>query len=284
MATQTITQSMSTQVHGAGILGLVAGDGKLPALLARSAKNKGYKVIALCLSESAVARVEPHADKTVLIAPGQLGKNMGIMKSHNVDSVVFIGKVPKLSILKNIAKFDWIAIKELSKMPDFADDTIQRAIGNLTEEHGVKVLTQSEFLRELFPDYGVITKRQPTAAEYVDIEYGMRIAKEIARLDIGQTVIVRNQMLMAIEAIEGTDEAIKRAVQLARGPVVVCKVAKQSHDQRFDIPAAGLNTLKSMLGEKPGGVLAVGAHETMLVDREEMAQFADEHGIAIIAV
>lgn len=281
MATQTITPPSA---NATGILGLIAGDGKLPALLARSAKNKGYKIVALCLSESAVARVEPHADAVYEIAPGQIGKNIGILKRENVDSVVFIGKVPKLSVLKNIAKFDWTAVRELSKLPDFADDTIQRAVGNLAEANGVKVLTQSEFLRHLFPDYGVITKRQPTAAEYADIEYGMRIAKEIARLDIGQTVVVKNQMLMAIEAIEGTDEAIKRAVQLARGPVAVCKVAKVGQDQRFDIPTVGLNTLQSMLAEKPGGVLALGAHETMVVDREEMAEFADQHGIAIIAV
>jgi UDP-2,3-diacylglucosamine hydrolase len=266
-------------------LGLVAGEGKLPALLARSAKARGYRIVALALSANAENRVSPHADKVYRVAPGQLGRSLKILQKENIQNMVFIGKVPKLEIMKNIHKFDWIAIRELSKMPDFSDDTIQFAIGDLIEAHGIKVLTQSEFLRELFPNYGVMTKIQPTAGEYADIEYGMRIAKAIAGQDIGQTVIVKNQMLMAIEAVEGTDEAIKRAVQLARGgPVVVCKVSKPNQDQRFDIPAVGCNTLQSMVAEKPGGVLAVEAHETMVVEREEMIAFAEEHGMSIVAV
>jgi DUF1009 family protein len=284
MATQTVNDTKTGTSTHVGTLGLVAGEGKLPALLARSAKNRGYKVVALALTENAAARLEAHADKIHIVAVGQIGRNINLLKTENVDSMVFIGKVPKLNILKNIHKFDWTAVKELSKLPDFSDDTIQFAVGDLVEAHGVKVLTQSEFLTELFPDYGVISKRQPTVGEYADIEYGMKIAKEIARLDIGQTVVVKNQMLMAVEAIEGTDEAIKRAVKLARGPVVVCKVAKPNQDQRFDIPTVGMNTLESMLSEKPGGVLAIEAHETMVVEREEMAAFADAHDMAIVAV
>lgn len=262
----------------------MAGDGKLPGILARSARNKGYKIVSLAMSEGARARVEPHSDLVFTIAPGQLGRNTHLMTSNNVDFMVFIGKVPKLNLLKNIHKFDWTAVKELSTLPDFSDDTIQRAMGDWVERNGIKVLTQTEFLRDLFPEFGVMTKRQPTVGEYADIEYGMRIAKEIARLDIGQTVVVKNQMLMAIEAIEGTDEAIKRAVQLARGPVVVCKVSKPDQDERFDIPTVGLNTLESMISEKGGGVLAVGAGETMVVEREEMVAYAEKNGIAMVAV
>lgn len=265
-------------------LGLVAGEGKLPALLARSAKARGFRIVALALSDNAEHRVAPHADKVYKVAPGQLGRSLKILQKENIQNMVFIGKVPKLEILKNIHKFDWIAIRELSKMPDFSDDTIQFAIGDLIEAHGIKVRTQSEFLRDLFPDYGVMTKTQPSAGEYADIEYGMRIAKAIAGQDIGQTVIVKNQMIMAIEAVEGTDEAIKRSVQLAKGPVVVCKVAKPNQDQRFDIPAVGCNTLQSMVAPKPGGVLAVEAHQTMMVEREEMIAFAEEHGMSVVAV
>lgn len=284
MATQTFKAAQTGTTNCVGTLGLVAGEGKLPSILARSAKNRGYRVVALALSDKAAGMLEAVCDKVYEVAPGQIGRNIKIMRSENADSMVFIGKVPKLNILKNIYKFDWTAVKELSKLPDFSDDTIQFAIGDLVERHGVKVLTQSEFLRELFPDYGVLTQRQPTVGEYADIEYGMRIAKEIARLDIGQTVVVKNQMLMSVEAIEGTDEAIKRAVKLARGPVTVCKVAKPNQDQRFDIPTVGMNTLESMVCEKGGGVLAVEAHETLVVEREQMAAFADANGMSIIAV
>ncbi len=277
-------QITSSTLNSNRTLGLVAGEGKLPGILAKSARSKGYKVVALALSEDAQARVLPHADTVHLIAPGQLGRNLKLLQNEEVRQVVFVGKVPKLNLLKNIHKLDWMAIKELSKLPDFSDDTIQFGMGDIMEGHGIKVLTQSEFLRHLFPDFGVLTRRQPTASEYADIEYGLKIAREIARLDIGQTVVVRDQMILSIEAIEGTDEAIRRAVSLARAPVVVVKVAKPNQDQRFDIPTVGMNTLNSMHAPKPGGVLAIEARETMVVDCDEMVSFADGHGISMLAV
>jgi DUF1009 family protein len=265
-------------------VGLVAGEGKLPAILARKARERGVRVVALALSENAEAGVTPHCDKVYVVAPGQIGRSLSLLKKEGLSEVIFIGKVPKLNLLRNIHKLDWLAVKELSKLPNFNDDTIQFAVGDILEANGIKVLPQTEFLRDLFPDIGVLTKRQPTAGEYADIDYGFRMVKEIARLDIGQTIVVRNQMILAIEAIEGTDEAIKRGVALARGPVVVVKVAKPNQDQRFDIPTVGMSTLNSMLAEKPGGVLAIEAKETMVVEKEEMIKFCDEHDISMVAV
>ncbi len=149
-------------------------------------------------------------------------------------------------------------------------------------------MTQPEFLRHLFPEVGVLTQKQPSIEEYADIDYGFKVAKEIARLDIGQTVVVRNRMILAIEAIEGTDEAIKRAANYARGAVVVVKVAKPNQDQRFDIPTVGMSTLTSMLlpeqGKTEGGVLAIEAKETMVVEKDEMISFCDQHNMAMVAV
>ncbi len=267
-------------------LGIVAGEGKLPSLVAQSAKSRGYRVIGMALSEDALALIEPHAHKTYLIAPGQLGRNVGLFKKEGCGSAVFIGKVPKLNLLRQLHKFDWTAVKELSKLPNFNDDTIQFHMGDFVEAHGVKVLTQREFLVHLFPEIGSLTSRQLTIEEYADIEYGMGVAREIARLDIGQTVVVRDRMIVALEAIEGTDEAIKRAVKLSRGPVVVCKVSKPNQDQRFDVPTVGMSTLRSMLredGTASGSILVVEAKETLVVDREEMVAFAEKHGIAIVS-
>jgi DUF1009 family protein len=265
-------------------LGLIAGEGKLPSILAKSAKEQGYRLVTLALSAESQVGCSPFSDIVYEIAPGQLGRNLKLLQKENVKEIVFIGKVPKLQLLRNIHKLDWIAIRELSKLPNFADDTIQFAMGDLLESYGIKVLPQRDFLRHLFPDFGVKTKHQPDAGEYADIDYGLKVAKEIARLDIGQTVIVKDQMVIAIEAIEGTDEAIARSVQLAKRPVVVVKVAKPNQDQRFDVPAVGVNTIKAMLAPKPGGVLAIEAGETMMVETEEMIKFADDHGIAIVAV
>lgn len=277
-------QSIDCTPKGNGILGLVAGDGKLPAILARSAKERGYKVVSFALSEGAYHRVMPHSEKVHLLAPGQLGRNLKLIQEESVEQVVFIGKLNKIELLKNIYKLDWTAVRELSKLTDFSDDSIQSHMGKIMGEYGVEVLGQTQFLKHLFPGVGVMTKNQPTPQEYADIQYGKRIAKEIARLDVGQTVVVREEMILAIEAIEGTDECIRRAVELARAPVVVIKVAKQGHDPRFDMPAVGLNTLNSMVGPKPGGVLAVEAGQTMLVEKDDMIAFAQRHGMSIVAV
>jgi DUF1009 family protein len=284
MVAPTITQEGSTKVE-TGILALVSGEGKLPAILAQSAKARGFRVVALALSEEAHNVVEPHAHKTYLVAPGQLGRNVGLAKKEGCQSVVFVGKVPKINLLRQLHKLDWLAVKELSRLPNFNDDTIQFAVGDVMEAHGIKVLTQSEFLRHLFPEVGVITKTAPTADDYADIEYGMGVAREIARQDIGQTVVIKDRMILAVEAIEGTDEAVRRGVKLARGPVVVCKVSKPNQDQRFDIPTVGMNTLHAMVDDNPnpGGVLAIEARETMVVERDEMIAFAEKHGISIVA-
>jgi hypothetical protein len=284
LAELNVTDEDATRVKMSGALGIIAGEGKLPSILARSARKIASHLVTLALSPQSFASCQPYSDAIYQVAPGQLGRNLKLLRKENVSQVVFIGKVPKLQLLRNIHKLDWMAIRELSKLPNFSDDTIQFAMGDLLESLGIKVLPQSSFLQHLFPDYGVKTARTPDAGEYADIDYGLSIAKEIARLDIGQTVIVKDQMVLAIEAIEGTDQSIKRAVELAGCPVVVVKMAKPNQDQRFDIPAVGISTLNSMLAKTPGGVLAIEAGQTMMVEEEEMIKFADEHKISIVAV
>ncbi len=283
MITEAVKEETNVQTRRK--LGVVAGLGNLPPILAQSAIDQGYDVVAFALTEECEALIKPYAVKTHLIAAGQLGRNVKLMQKEGLKEVVFIGKTPKLDyLIRQWHKLDWTAIMRLSKLPNFNDDTIQFAVGDLCEENGVKVLAQSQFLRHIFANAGVITKRKPSPEEYADVEYGMGIAKEIARLDIGQTVIVKDRMVLAIEAIEGTDEAIKRAVLMKRGPVVVCKVSKPDQDQRFDIPTVGMTTLQSMRAPKPGGVLALEARETMIIDESRMAEWANANGIAIVAV
>ncbi len=266
------------------VLAIIAGEGKLPIILAQTMKARGNRVVAFALSENIRVCIAPHVDVSYEVGPGQIGKIHKLLAHNNVTGVVLIGKVPKLNLLRNLHKLDWMAIKELSKLPNFSDDAIQLGVGDLLDRHGFRVLTQTEFLRHLFPNVGVLTERQPTGLEYVDIEYGLKMAKEIARLDIGQTVVVKDRMILAIEAIEGTDETIRRAVKLARGPVVVAKVARPHQDERFDIPTVGMNTLDAMKHEKQGGVLAIGANECMVVEREEMIAYADANGISMVAI
>jgi DUF1009 family protein len=265
-------------------IGLVAGEGKLPALLAKSAKEKGYQIVAMALSRMAEEHVAPYCEKTYVVAPGQLTRNLKLVNDEKIHEVIFIGKIPKMELLRNVHKLDWAAVRELTRLPNFNDDTIQFAMGDFLKTHNIRVLSQSHFLRHLFPNIGVMSKREPTVEEYMDIQFGFKVAKEIARLDIGQTVVVKDQMILAIEAIEGTDEAIRRGAQLANKPVVVVKVSKPNQDQRFDIPTVGMRTLNAMSIKEFGGVLAIEANETMVVEKEEMISFCDEHNIALVAV
>ena len=267
------------------VLGLIAGEGKLPGLLAQAARAQGIRVVAIALSDAAKSAVQPHADSTFECAPGQLGKAHKLLNQTGVNTVVFIGKIPKLSVLRNLHKFDGQALKFFMRLPALDDDTIGRCVGEYMEANGFTVIKQTHFLRHLFPEVGLLSKREPTADEYSDLLYGVKVAKEIARLDIGQTVIVGDSMILAIEAVEGTDEAIRRAVTLSRGRLVVCKVAKAGHDNRFDIPAVGMNTLRAMLSDgKLGCVLAIEAGGTMVVEREEMIEYCNQHNIAFVAV
>ncbi|MBP7860089.1 UDP-2,3-diacylglucosamine diphosphatase LpxI [bacterium] len=282
---QTLTQNTSPpQSTACKRLGVIAGDGKLPELLAKRAREKGMVVVSLAMSAEAKARLTPHSEQVYEIFPGQIGRNLKLLRENKCDSVVFCGKVPKLDMLKNVTKIDWVAIRELSRLPDFKDDTIQRHIGDWMELEGFKVLTQTEFLSHLYQEVGVLTKNKPDAFQYADIDFGFKIAKESARLEIGQTLVVYDRMVIAVEAAEGTDRTIQRAVQINKGPVTVIKVARPIQDQRFDIPTVGMSTLQAMLGSKLGGVLAIEAGQILMVDEQAMIEFANRNEIVIVAV
>ena len=267
------------------VLGIIAGEGKLPGLVAEEARAQGIKVVALAITPAARSAVMPHADVTYDCAPAQLGRAHKLLQESGVNAVVFIGKVTKLSVLRTIHKFDSRALKFLLKLPALDDESIGKSAGAYMERHGYRVIGQKHFLRHLFPEVGVLSKRHPTPDEYADLIYGFKLAKDVARLDIGQTVIVGDGMILAIEAVEGTDETIRRGVKLSRKHVVVCKVAKACQDSRFDVPVVGVQTLQAMLTqEKRGKVLAVEAGGTMVVEREEMIEFCDQNDIAFVVM
>ena len=193
-----------------------------------------------------------------------------------------IGKVTK-EILYSEGKIvpDWQAVKLLMSLPDRHDDTIMNAIVAKLESLGMRVQNQTIFLKDLLPEPGVLTTRKPTADEAADMEYGFAMAKKIGGLDIGQTVVVKNKAIMAVEAIEGTDACILRGGSLGKG-VIVAKTAKPAQDNRFDMPSVGTKTLESMI--KAGAVgLVMEAGQTLLVERERTLALANEHNITIVA-
>ena len=264
-------------------LAIVAGNGELTTVLAKSAKEQGFNTCAIAVTEEAGHRLEGLCNKIYKFSPGQLSKMLELIKMETIRQVVFIGKVPKLDFLRSVHKLDWTAIKHLSRLANFNDDSFHNGIINLMKKYEVEVLPQTKFLKHLFLEKEVLTKRKPTLEERIVIEYGFDIAKKVAGLDIGQTVVVKNKMILAVEAIEGTDEAIKRGCFLAKGEVVEVKVSKPSQDERFDIPTIGERTIET-LSRKGSGIIAFEAGKTIVTDRDRLILLADKYNICLIAV
>ena len=264
-------------------LAIVAGNGELTAILAKSASEQGFTTCAIAITEEAGYKLQDLCNKVYKYPPGQLSKILDLVKKEMIDQVVFIGKVPKLDLLRNIHKLDWMAIKNLHLLGNLNDDSIHNGIVTLLNKYNIKVLPQTMFLKHLFPEKEILSERKPTLEERVDIEYGLEVAKKVASLDIGQTVVVRNKMILAVEAIEGTDEAIKRGCQLAKNEVVVVKVAKPDQDERFDIPTIGEKTIET-LKEYGGGVLAFEANKTIIIEKQKVIERANKLNICLLAI
>jgi hypothetical protein len=265
-------------------LGLLAGIGHLPVDVAQSAKALGYKVVAIAVVADTDPELPDNADVFYTINVGKVGKILQTLKRHDVKNVTMIGKVTKEVLYKNgVVVPDLTTIRVLASLPDRKDDTIMNAIVKLIEDAGMHVMDQTQLIQPLLPEAGVLTQRQPTEQEWKDMQFGFRMAKELGRLDIGQTVVVKNQAVMALEAIEGTDACILRGGFLGKGGVIVAKTAKPAQDNRFDMPSVGTITLTSMIHAGATGIV-LEAGRTLLVDRKRTLAMAEENGITIVAM
>jgi DUF1009 family protein len=264
-------------------LGLIAGNGDLPRAIAEEAHAKGYQIIAVGLEPLAEKSLASAVDEIKWINVGKLGKILSFLKKSGVTEAVMAGKVPKSLLYKSNISPDLRAIKLLFSLKDKSDDSILLALAKELKKEGIALLNTTDFTSSLLTPEGVLTKKGPTENEWKDIAFGWRMAKEIGRLDIGQTVVIKNQAVMAIEAIEGTDEAIKRGGTLAGSGAVVIKVSKPQQDMRFDVPVVGLDTLKSMLNVQ-ARVLAVESGKSIIIGKERLINEAEKAGITIVGV
>lgn len=265
-------------------LGLLAGIGHLPVDVAQSAKKLGYKVLAIAVVADTDPELPENADVFYTINVGKAGKILQTLKRHDVKNVTMIGKVTKEVLYKNGAIIpDLTTIRLLSSLPDRKDDTIMNAIVKLIEDAGMHVMDQTVLIQPLLPEPGVLTRRKPTEQEWKDMQFGFRVAKELGRMDIGQTVVVKNQAVMALEAIEGTDACILRGGFLGKGGVIVAKTAKPAQDNRFDMPSVGTTTLTSMIHAGATGIV-IEAGRTLLVDRKRTLAMAEEKDITIVSM
>ena len=265
-------------------LGLLAGIGHLPVDVAQSAKKLGYRVLAIAVVSDTDPELPENADVFYTINVGKAGKILQTLKRHGVKNVTMIGKVTKEVLYKSGAIIpDLTTIRLLSSLPDRKDDTIMNAIVKLIEDAGMHVMDQTVLIQPLLPERGVLTSRKPTEQEWMDMQFGFRMAKELGRLDIGQTVVVKNQAVMALEAIEGTDACILRGGFLGKGGVIVAKTAKPAQDNRFDMPSVGTTTLTSMIHAGATGI-AIETGRTLLVDRRRTLAMAEKNNITIVSM
>ena len=264
-------------------IGLLAGAGKLPVECAKAAKLLGYEVYAVALLPETDAELKECTADCQFISIAHLDDVLNYLKEHQVSKVTMIGKVTKELLFSGKVQPDVRMMKLIMELPDRKDDTIMLAFMRELRKEGMEVFDQTALLHTLMPHHGTLTKLEPTEAQRRDMEYGFRVAKELGRLDIGQTVVVKDLAVMALEAIEGTDACIARGGQLARGGAVVVKVAKPQQDSRFDVPTVGEDTLRGMIavGVK---ALAIEADRTLVVDRERVAALADANGITIVSM
>jgi DUF1009 family protein len=263
-------------------IGIIAGGGQFPILFARAAKEQGRQVIVVAHKGESTPEIDEVADSICWVKLGQLGKIIKFFRQEGVHEAVLLGTITKTRIFKDILP-DLKGLSLWNRLRARQDDSILRAVAEALEEEGIKILESTYYLKELLFPKGLLTDRRPSAEQLDDINFGWRMAREIGRLDIGQCVVVRDRAVLAVEAIEGTDAAIRRGGALAKEKAVVVKVKKPDQDFRFDLPAIGTRTIESM-EEVGAAVLAVEAGQALLFDSEAMVDRANKAGIIVVGV
>jgi len=264
-------------------IGLIAGKSDFPLLFAKAAKSKGVKVIAVGIEGETMPEVERLVDKFYWVKLGELSRVIEIFRSEGVKKAVMAGGITKSRIFNEALKIDGLMKSILVKALDKKDDTLLSMITATLKSSGVELLDSTLFLEDLLPDEGALTKTRPDPAQEEDIKFGARIAREVAGLDIGLSIFVKDKAVIAVEDIEGTDAMIARGGRLAGPGGTVIKVARPRQNMRFDIPVIGPQTIRSM-AEVKAGCLAIEAKRTLMIDKDETIALAGSNGISIIAV
>ena len=261
-------------------IGLIAGSGQFPVLFSRAAVDKGFSVYTAAYVNEADQELIGLSQKIEWLHLGQIKRLIRFFKQNDVNRAVMIGAVRKTRLFTDV-KPDLKAISIIAGMRHTHDDAIMRAFADSLENEGIKIEPSTLLLPELLATKGIWSNRKPSRSEKKDIALGFSIAREIGRLDIGQSVVVGGGSILAVEAIDGTDATIKRGGQLGKGEAVLVKVCKPNQDFRFDVPSVGVKTIETM-SQCGVRVLAIEAGRTVVFDRVEMIRAANENDIAII--
>jgi hypothetical protein len=265
-----------------GHWGLIAGNGDFPFLVLEGARSRGIEMAVIAIREEASPSLERVARRLHWVGLGELSRAIELLHQEGVKRAVMAGQVKHNKIFSAIRP-DWRLAKLLFSLPAKNTDSLIGAVARVLQDEGIELVDSTKFLGPLLPSAGVLTRRAPDESEAADMAYGRDIARRIAGLDLGQTVVVRDRACVAIEAMEGTDETIERAARITGGQrLVVVKVGKPKQDMRFDVPVVGIKTIEVMR-RCQATALAIDAGRTLLFDRDDLIRAADEAGIAIQA-
>jgi len=264
-------------------IGLIAGNRKFPLIFAKAAKMRNYYIVAVAIKGETSPKLEKFVDKIYWLSLNEFSRMFEIFKSEGITQIVMAGQISPYRLFSKEIDKDAELKNILAQIKDKKADTIFGAIAERLKGLGFELLNSTTFIEDLLPQKGILTKREPNFNEWEDIYFGLDLAKEIAYLDIGQTVAIKNKAIVAVEALEGTDNLIRRAVRISGGGITVVKVSKPNQDMRFDIPVVGLNTIKNLV-KAHAVCLAIEAGKTLFIDKDISIQLADKKGISIVAV
>jgi UDP-2,3-diacylglucosamine hydrolase len=270
------------QISGGERLGLIAGNGRFPIIFADNARKLGYHVSAVAHEGETDPELANHVDRIHWIKIGQLNKLINAFKDDQVHQAVMLGGIKKTHVFTTVRP-DFRTLALATRLALWKDDDILRELAKELEKEGITICESTFGLEGILAEEGTLTARKPSEKEWEDVRYGWDVAYDIGRLDIGQCVVVKDRMVVAVEAVEGTDEAIKRGGQLAKAGAVVVKRCKPQQDLRFDLPAVGPRTIDIMASVN-ASVLAVEAGRTILLDRDLMLEKAKAARIAVVGL
>lgn len=262
-------------------IGLVAGNGQFPLEFAENARARGLKVETVAIKGEADKRIEALSETTTWVTVGQLGKLIRSLKKRGVRQVAFAGGVTRVNFVDGF-RIDWVGLRMLSKLRSFNDDSIMRGIISTVESGGIQVIGASVLLEKSVPKAGVLTKRGLSKDEIENSRIGWEAARTTGTLDIGQSIVMRNKTIIAVEAVEGTDATIKRAAAVRGDGGVLVKLAKPIQDLRIDLPAIGVRTIE-LMHENRIAALVMEAGKAIMLDPQGIVDAANRLGIAIVA-
>jgi len=265
-------------------IGLIAGNNTFPAQFARAARKEGVKkIVAIGFYGETMKELSKYVDELHWLRVGQLSKLIRIFKSRDVKSAVMVGQINPRIVLKNFIGLDLRLIKLIFKLRDRRADTVLKSVADEIEKEGIKLEDSTLYIKSLLAPDGLITGRRLSKSQKEDINFGVKMAKGVSGLDIGQTVVVKNKAVISVEAMEGTDATIRRSGEIAGAGAVVVKVSKPAQDMRFDVPVIGIDTIKTAVSAGVY-VMAIEAGKTIFFDKEKVIEMARKNNIKIVGV